>query len=76
MFCYNCLDCRWKTGLLRGEHWTSWREGSKPEGGSGGGGGGGRLWGEGVQNSCLALVVMCEFDLLYCCSSETSLNPF
>ena len=39
-------------------------------------GGGGRLWGEGVQNSCLALVVMCEFDLLYCCSSETSLNPF
>ena len=45
MFCYNCLDCRWKTGLLRGEHWTSWREGSKPEGGGGGGGGGGAVVG-------------------------------
>ena len=26
---------------MRGEHWASWREGSKPEGGGGGGGGGG-----------------------------------
>ena len=32
--------------------------------------------GGGVQNSCLALVVMYEFDLLYCCNSETSLNTF
>ena len=38
------------------------------EGGGWGGGGG--------QNSCLALVVIYEFDLRYCCSSETSLNTF
>ena len=60
----------WTLGKLAGREqargrWWWWWEG-----------GGGRLWGEGVQNSCLALVVMCEFDLLYCCSSETSLNPF
>lgn len=34
-----------------------------------GGGGGG-------QNSCLALVVIYEFDLRHCCSSETSVNTF
>ena len=31
---------------------------------------------EGGQNSCLVLVVIYEFDLRYCCSSETSLNTF